>query len=113
LSPNTLNRGHPHRKYYSDDLDPIPNTLAQYNNLPNGKDQWFINYLRICLNSVEPTIAGDDRQRYQAEDEDGRDRMRTEAWKNACCHWARRHGQAVLSACASAGDDDHVREKYA
>jgi hypothetical protein len=104
---------HPHRKYYSDDFDPIPTTLTHYNNLPNGKTQWFINYLRICLHSVEPTIASDDRKRYQAEDEDGRDRMRTEAWQNACRHWARQHGRAVLSAYASAGDDDHLRGKYA
>jgi hypothetical protein len=104
---------HPHRNYYSDDFDPIPKTLMQYSSLPNGKTQWFINYLRICLDSVEPTIAGDDRERYQAEDQDGCDRMRTEAWQNACRHWAMRHREAVLNACASAGDDDHVREKYA
>jgi hypothetical protein len=104
---------HPHRNYYSDDFDPIPKTLVQYDNLPNGWTQWFINYVRICLDSVEPTIAGDDRKRYQAEDLDGRDRMRTEAWQNACRHWVRRHGQAILSACASAGNAERVREKYA
>ncbi|GEC57901.1 hypothetical protein ABIF38_008733 [Bradyrhizobium japonicum] len=104
---------HPHRKYYSDDVDPTPKTLMQYSNLPNGQTQWFINYLRICLDTIEPTISGEDRDRYQAEDQDGRDRMRTEAWQNACRDWARQHRNAILTAYASAGNDESVRAKYA
>lgn len=104
---------HSHRKFYSDDFDPIPRTMTQYGSLPNGTTQWFVNYLRICLGSVEPFIGGDALKQYQAADEEGRDLIRTEAWQDACRDWARRHGQAILSAYAAAGDDEHVREKYA
>jgi hypothetical protein len=102
---------HKDRNYYSDDLDPIPTTFIWCSNLPNGTDQWCINYMRICLRSLEPVIAGGDWERYQTLDEDGRDLMRTELWQNTCRDWARRHGQAILRACASAGDK-HVRDKY-
>ena len=47
---------HPHRSFYSDDFDPIPKILKQYRKLPNGGTQWFINYLRICLESVEGAL---------------------------------------------------------
>ena len=104
---------HPHRNFYSEDSDPVPRTLVQYSNLPNGQTQWYINYLRICLQTVEPTIVGDDRKRYQAESADGKDRMRTEAWQNACRSWARRHGEVILRALASAGNDERVSAKYA
>ncbi|MDF1600929.1 hypothetical protein PZ895_14295 [Mesorhizobium sp. YIM 152430] len=103
---------HPHRGFYSEDFDPFPKTLKQYHKLPNGKTQWFINYLRLCLEAVEPVIVGDDRKRYQAMDEEGRDRMRTEAWRKTCRDWARHHGQAVSKAY-EATDDRGVRAKYA
>ncbi|SDE72336.1 hypothetical protein SAMN05216337_103329 [Bradyrhizobium brasilense] len=103
---------HPHRRFYSDDLDPISRTLKQYRKLPNGKTLWFINYLRICLDSIEPVIVGEDRKKYLAADADGRDRMRTEAWQKACLDWAKHHGQAILKSHASA-EVASVRAKYA
>lgn len=104
---------HPHRRYYSDDVDPIPTTMTEYGNLPNETTQWFVNYLRICLGSITPSIFGDDLKRYKEANEEGRELIRNEAWQNACRDWARRHGQAVLNAYNSAGEDEHVRQKYA
>jgi hypothetical protein len=103
---------HPERRFYSQDLDPIPKTLKQYRKLPNGKALWFINYVRICLESIEPMLVGEERKKYEAEDEDGRDRMRTQAWQKACLDWANYHGQAILKAHAEA-QIPSVRAKYA
>lgn len=102
---------HPHRRFYSKDIDPIPATFTQYHRLPNGKTQWLINYLRICLNSIDPAIVGDERKQYQAADEDGRERILSEAWRKACRAWAKHHGQAILKAHASA-QNPGVRAKY-
>jgi hypothetical protein len=102
---------HPDRKYYSEDIDPIRTTLIRSENLPNGTTQWFINYLRVCLHSVEPAITPEARERYRDEDEEGRERIRSELWLNACREWAREHGKAILSAHAAAGSES-VREKY-
>lgn len=91
---------HPDRTYYSDDIEPFAKTLKQHRKLPNGQTHWFINYLRICLESVEPAIVGEDR-----------DRMRTEAWQSACHEWALNHGRVIAKARANATTPS-VRLKY-
>ena len=103
---------HRHRNFYSEDFDPIPKTIKQYRKLPNGKTQWFINYVRICLETVEPIIVGKDRKRYKLLGSDDRDQMRTDLWQKACRQWAQEHADAVAQALASA-KTTKVREKYA
>jgi hypothetical protein len=102
---------HPDRTYYSDDIEPFAKTLKQHRKLPNGQTHWFINYLRICLESVEPAIVGEDRERYRSADADGRDRMLTEAWQSACHEWALNHGRVIAEARANATTPS-VRLKY-
>jgi hypothetical protein len=102
---------HPHRRFYSDELDPIPRTFSQQNKLPNGSTQRFLNYVRICLETVEGRLIGDERARYEAADADERDRMRSETWNRACRDWARDHAQAIIKAHTGAENAD-VRQKY-
>jgi hypothetical protein len=86
-------------------------TFRQHSKLPNGTTQRFINYVRICLETVEGRLIGDERARYGATNADERDRMRTEIWERACRDWARDHAQAVTTAHAAA-ESDSVRQKY-
>ncbi|REF70527.1 hypothetical protein [Paracoccus versutus] len=102
---------HPDRGYYSKDIEPFSKVFKLYRKLPNGKTHWFINYLRICLESVEPVIVGDDRERYLSADADGRERMRTELWQSACSEWALSHGRIIAEAHAKATVAS-VRLKY-
>ena len=102
---------HPHRRFYSEDLDPIPRTFSQHSKLPNGSTQWFLNYIQICLDTVEGRFIGDERARYEAAGADERDRMRGKIWRRACRHWARDHAKAIVAAYAAA-ENATVREKY-
>lgn len=116
ISPKlrTYLANHPHRGFYSQDYDPIPVTLREYRSLPNGKPQkalWFINYLRLYLGAIEPSIVGDELKRYKSENAAGRDRIRNEAWKKACRKYARLHADAISKAYA-ATEDQRVRAKY-
>lgn len=102
---------HSDRGYYNKDIEPFSKVFKLYRELPNGQTHWFINYLRICLESVEPVIVGEDRERYLSADADGRDRMRTELWQSACYEWALSHGQIIAEAHAKATVAS-VRLKY-
>lgn len=102
---------HPDRSYYSKDIEPFSKVFKQYRKLPNGQTHWLINYLRICLESVEPAIVGDDRERYLSAEADARDRMRTELWQSACYEWALSHGRIIAEAYAKATIAS-VRLKY-
>lgn len=75
---------HPDRGYYSKDMDPFSKVFKLHRKLPNGQTHWLINYLRICLESADPVIVGEDRERYISADADGRDLIRTELWQSAC-----------------------------
>lgn len=103
---------HPDRHFYSSTIDPFPRTLQRYRDLPNGEIHRFINYVRICLESVEGRLIGDERTRYEAANPDERDRMRTEVWQRACRAWACDHAQSVTHAHA-ASENVSVRAKYA
>jgi hypothetical protein len=102
---------HPHRRFYSDDLDPILRTFRRHTKLPNGTTQRFINYVRICLETVEGRWIGDERERYDSAVAAERDRMRSEIWKRACRDWARDHAKAIAAAYEVA-QTDSVRAKY-
>ena len=91
---------HQHRQFYSKDMDPFNNVLKKYSKLPNGKTQWFINYLRLCLEAIHPSLTGEEAEKYRAETPDVQDRLRTEAWQKACSNWAKQHGEAILKAHA-------------
>lgn len=102
---------HPDRGYYNKNIEPFSKIFKQYRKLPNGQTHWFINYLRICLESVEPVIGGKDRERYLSADADDRERMRTKLWQSACHEWALSHGQIIAEAHAKATAPS-VRLKY-
>lgn len=103
---------HPLRRSYSQDLDPFPRTIAQYTKLPNGKAHWFINYLRLSFDTVEPVFVGDDKEQYRAATDTERARMWRKAFLKTCRELAKDHGRAILEAHKKAERDD-VRAKYA
>jgi len=71
----------------------------------------LLNYIRICLETAEGRLIGDERARYAAADAEERDRMRGKIWRRACRDWARDHGRAIVAAHAAAGNAS-VRAKY-
>ncbi len=102
---------HPHRKFYSDDSDPIEKYFRHYDDLPNGTSQWFIDYLPICLEAADGAIAANDRKKYTHADAQTRDRMRNEAYTRDCQEMVTWHRDAILAAHAIAASDT-VRAKY-
>lgn len=90
---------HPYRKFYSD--DPTKKVIKQKRGLPNGKTQWFINYLPLCLESVGPNLNEKEYAAYQKLDQDKKNEMLTRLNNKACMEWAKRHGEAIISAHAA------------
>lgn len=101
----------PERGFYAQTSDPLSKVLIEYKGLPNGQSAWFINYLRICLEAVEPVFSKKDQEQIRSMDADMRDSLRTEAWLNACRAWATQHGRAITKAYSNAGLEK-VRAKY-
>lgn len=102
--------GHPGRDYYSDDIDPYPATFTRCD-IPGGKRKWFINYARVCLNSVDGRVLPEEREEYEAATPEEKHDMRNRFWARGCREWARQHRTVITTALNNASDD-HIREKY-
>ncbi|GGF00319.1 hypothetical protein GCM10011611_02400 [Aliidongia dinghuensis] len=102
---------HRDRKFYHKSADPIPRILRRFDDLPNGKAQWLIDYMPICLESVDGHIAAADLARYKTSNPEIRDQMRNEAFWRDCRQWATWHADAIRGQyrTATAGS---IRAKY-
>jgi len=102
---------HQHRSFYHTTSDPIPRILRRFNDLPNGAAHYFIDYMPICLESVDGSILAADQEAYSVADAETRDRMRNEAYWRDCHTWTCWHRDRIREAYAAATDDS-VRAKY-
>jgi len=103
--------GHKNRKYYSEDFDPIPRCFHFYQNLPNGKAHWFIDYLPILLEAQDGMIAPADQVAYHAAGGDIKNSMRNAAFRRDCLHTTIKHRDAIRTAHATARGAT-IRSKY-
>jgi hypothetical protein len=102
---------HKHRKYYSEDFDPVPKCLRFYKNLPNGQEHWFIDYLPILLDALDGKIAYRDQDAYRAADRETKNNMRSAAYLRDCLEATIRHRDAIRSAHEAAVNAT-IRSKY-
>lgn len=102
---------HPHRKYYSSDIDPIRHSFRRFENLPNGESHWFIDYLPACIEVLEGPIVGSERIAYRAASPAEKERMRAVARNKALDEWIGSHRDAIIQAGREAANDA-IRAKY-
>jgi hypothetical protein len=102
---------HPHRRFYSEDSDPIEKSFRRYDDLPNGNTHWFIDYLPICLEAADGTIAVYDRTEYESAAPQRKDQMRNEAYVRDCREMTIWHRDAIVKAHGAASSDA-IRAKY-
>lgn len=102
---------HPHRKFYSEESEPLARYLRFYDDLPNGQAHWLIDYLPLYLEAADGTIASSDRPSYQSASPKLRDHMRNVAYWRDVAQMAAYHRDAIRDAYAAASLDS-VREKY-
>lgn len=105
----TYLQNHGDGKNYS--TDPLKTIIKQKRRLPNGKSHWFINYIPICLEAIEPVLMHQEQIMYKALTSEARDRWRSETRMRRCRDWALRH-RDVVHAAHSAASSDRVRVKY-
>ena len=83
---------HSHRKFYASSDDPVSQLIRQYDNLPNGMDMRFIDYVPVCLEALDGELTGEERETYSSMDSEVKNKMRNDAYWRACHRWALFHG---------------------
>lgn len=101
---------HPDRKNYSAEFDPIPDLFLKVG-LPNDRVCWCIDYLPICLRSVDPKMTPDEREQYALANGHERHSIQENAFWRSSLEWARRHKAAILTGQASSSTPS-VKLKY-
>ena len=107
----TLLADHPGRKFYSEDIEPLKRVLVEYPNPETGKPMWLINYLRICLDSAEPSLTSAERTEYKTADPDRRDAIMNGGYFRGCSELATQH-KLVIEAALTNETEERVNAKY-
>ncbi|MGE0093826.1 MAG: hypothetical protein AB7M05_19730 [Alphaproteobacteria bacterium] len=102
---------HRHRKFYHKSIDPIESTFRKFENLPNDSTQHFVDYIPICLESLEGSIPKEAQEIYATSSSEEKDRMRNEAYECACNVWISQHRKEIIKAHERATVES-VRAKY-
>ncbi len=104
---------HPHRRHYSEDIEPVSTMLRQYSGHgPKGPISfWYLDYISVVAESIDwaPTLA--ERPAFLAATPQKRDKIRAKMHKKVLREWFRNHARSITSAHAAA-KDEHVRKKY-
>jgi hypothetical protein len=99
------------RKMYSKDADPFPNEISSFVDPKNGR-VYFINYLRICADSVDWQFDNATRAAYRAApaDSDERDEIMASGRRKSLIAFFRQHKERIESAHKAAGEK--IKDKY-
>jgi len=105
---------HPHRKFYSGDIEPVRTLLREYKGVrPDGSPLsfWYLDYLSVVLQSVDWVTSAAQRQNCLTAPRGKRDRIREMGYRANIRNWLRHHARMIKQAHARA-KDAHVKAKY-
>ena len=105
---------HPHRKHYSEDIEPVRSLLRKYNGFGcDGKPVsfWYLDYLSVVLESLGWVTSAAQRQECLAAPPRKRDRIRERGYQTNIRNWLRHHARMIRRAHAKAMND-RIRAKY-
>lgn len=101
---------HKHRDFYSEDVDPL-RFIKRFDDLPNGTSQWLVDYLPMCLESVDGNLTPQERVEDRNASPERKDELRNKAFLRDIETWARWHADEIKKAFAAAGPPS-VKAKY-
>jgi predicted transcriptional regulator len=100
---------HSHRKYYSDDFDPIPRVFRVLK--INGKEHRYIDYMTICLEGVGWQRSKEQLDKYRLSSPEDKDKIMNEGYRHNIDEWLKTHSENIKRAHASTNEVS-VRAKY-
>ncbi len=101
---------HKHRSFYSKDIDPL-RLIRRFEKLPNGSSQWLIDYVPLCLESVDGALSAEEKVEYRDAGPERRDEIMNTAFARDCKDWARWHADEIKKGFAGS-DVASVKAKY-
>ena len=105
---------HPHRKYYSQDIEPVSNLLREYKGVARDGNLisfWYLDYLSIVVESLGWETSAAQRERCMAAPREMRDRIREMGYRANIRNWLRHHARMIKRAYTKA-KDVNVKAKY-
>jgi hypothetical protein len=105
---------HPHRKFYSNDIEPVLTLLREYKGTGgDGKpiSFWYLDYLSVVVESLDWVTSAAQRQKCLAAAPEKRDRIREMGYRANIRNWLRHHAQMIKRAHAKS-KDARVKAKY-
>lgn len=100
---------HSHRKYYSDDFDPIPRVFRELK--INEKKHIYIDYMTICLEGVGWHRSKAQLDEYRLASPEDKDRIMNEGYRQNIDEWLKTHSENIKHAHAEANENG-VKSKY-
>lgn len=99
---------HSDRNFYSKKFDPISTSLRKVS--LDGKEVYFIDYIKICLDSLNGVLSPKQRERYLASPGDKKQSIINDAYHSNIEAWLVPHAKNIEAAHALAAPK--VKEKY-
>jgi hypothetical protein len=106
-----LFKNHPHRNYYSEDIEPIKRLFRKYK-ATSGRFFYCLDYLGIGYSGAADWYTNDDLRKYRAErNGDKKHEILSESYKKNQKHYLLGHKNAILRAIKTF-KDQKVLNKY-
>lgn len=100
---------HEHRKFYSEDFDPIPKVFRKFEE--GGKDFFFIDYITLCLEALSWHRTKQQIDTYRASCPDEKDIIMREGYRENIDDWLKKHARNIEAAHRHACEEK-VQNKY-
>lgn len=103
LTPNTLNffEKHRHRDFYAEDIEPVSRLFKPYTT-PKGDSLQHLDYIQVCLESVDWQTSREQSEKIKAMSAEERDQARTEGYRTNINRWLHLHARQIEAGHASA-----------
>ena len=99
---------HHHRSYYAEEIEPVRTSFSKTK--VGSKEFTYIDYIRICVESVDWKTSKAQIASYRAASPEEKDQIVNDGYRTAIDSWLSDHAEQIRSAHrASSGK---VREKY-
>jgi hypothetical protein len=103
---------HPHRRFYSKEIDPVKTMLRQYSGTgPKGPISFWYLDIRVVAESIDWAPSMQERPAFLATTPEQRVRIRAKGYEKVLREWFRDHARSITRAHVAA-QNDRVRKKY-
>jgi hypothetical protein len=102
-------KNHHDNSFYA--RDPLPSLFKQYSETKSKTERYFLDYIRVCLDSVNWQRNKAQVEEYRAADSDVRDAIAQRGYTDNAIDWLNGHKRQISKAIATVSDAS-VRAKY-